>query len=440
LPVWTGAWVPRRLLPLWLVATIDDEGRLAYNTPVSTSPARGSLSENGGARRLKVLALIRGSPPRGRHMPRHGGVLIVASAGLLLQAATSPRPCAASSTRQPEYWTADPFEAGPLHASETAAPRVSTFIRRGRLQPAQVRLKADPTYDGADPTHDGGRPRVRGKVDLLACELGGRPEATQTVGTVSGTIYGTVTDGTGAVLQDVSVVISSDVLIGDIGTRTDLTNAVGTYRLAALLPGDHTLVFARQGFRTVERHGIHVGIGFTARIDVKLEIATVREQVTVERQSPVIDADSTAITTSFDGGQLANLPSSRSRAENRRPLPGSAKLARVPPAPDGAPAGPRCRERSHRTEASCGLLSGRPRLPAGRVRAPITAFQWFSRSSSRKSTERKEFVRTGWARSRTMRPTRITHQGHQYVNNAWQGRLRGSTAAGAALEAHSGLA
>jgi hypothetical protein len=134
----------------------------------------------------------------------------------------------------------------------------------------------------------------------------------QTAGTTDGAIYGTVTDSTGAALLDVTVVISSEALIGDKGRREVVTNPEGAYRFGGLPPGDYTLVFTRDGFRSGGRTGVHVGIGFTARIDIELEIATVREQVTVKPPAPVIDGRSTAVTVPFDAHVLANLPSSRS--------------------------------------------------------------------------------------------------------------------------------
>ena len=134
----------------------------------------------------------------------------------------------------------------------------------------------------------------------------------QTVGTISGAIDGTVTDGTSAVLPGVTIMVSSNALIGNGGTRTAVTNEEGLYRFSGLAPGEYTLVFTLEGFRTVTRERIYVGVGLTATIDVELDIATLHDGVTVERTPPIIDRQSTAIATTFDARQLANLPSGRS--------------------------------------------------------------------------------------------------------------------------------
>jgi hypothetical protein len=126
---------------------------------------------------------------------------------------------------------------------------------------------------------------------------------------MTGAINGTVTDRTRALLPGVTIVISSAALMG---TRTTLTNGAGLYRFPALAPGEYTVAFTLAGFKAVRREGIHVGLGFTATVNVELPIATLQETVIVERNSPVIDRQSAAITAIFDATQLANLPSARS--------------------------------------------------------------------------------------------------------------------------------
>lgn len=133
--------------------------------------------------------------------------------------------------------------------------------------------------------------------------------ADQTGGSAGGLIIGTVSDATGAVLPGVTITISSDALMGP---QTKLTNAEGRYRIAALPPGEYTLSFALDGFRTLAHEGIRVGLEFTATIDVGLDLATLPERVTVRGTGGPLDRHSTGITGTFDSRQLANLPSSRS--------------------------------------------------------------------------------------------------------------------------------
>jgi hypothetical protein len=131
----------------------------------------------------------------------------------------------------------------------------------------------------------------------------------QTVGALTGTIDGTVTDSTGAVLRDVHITLSSAALMS---TRATVTDAEGLYRFAALAPGEYTLVFTYDGFKAVRREGVYVALGFTATVNAELPVATLQENVIVQRHSPVIDQQSTVIATTFDAHRLANLPSARS--------------------------------------------------------------------------------------------------------------------------------
>ena len=145
---------------------------------------------------------------------------------------------------------------------------------------------------------------------ILSCVLlGASAHAGQLAGDTTGAIRGTVADRTGAALPGVTIVISSGALMQ---TRTAVTDTEGTYRFAALPPGDYTLVFTRLDFAAATREGVHVSVGSTTLVDIDLAVAAISEGVLVERGSPVIDTQSTAITAHFDARQLANLPGSRS--------------------------------------------------------------------------------------------------------------------------------
>ena len=132
--------------------------------------------------------------------------------------------------------------------------------------------------------------------------------AGQTVGTATGSIVGTVTDATGARLPRVTVAVTSDAIMVP---RTTLTTDDGTYRIAALPPGEYRLSFSARGFSTLA-HDVRLSLGFVATVDVTLNVATQREQVTVTRRNNVLDRQSTAIAETFDSRQLADLPTSRS--------------------------------------------------------------------------------------------------------------------------------
>ena len=130
----------------------------------------------------------------------------------------------------------------------------------------------------------------------------------QTITATSGAVNGIVSDSSKAVVPGVTVSLSGASLLA---IQTTLTDQAGTYRFSAVPPGDHTLTFEIAGFSKVVREAVHVGIGFTATVNVELIPGGVTDLVTVSGASPVVDITSTAVTTHFDAEKLASLPGSR---------------------------------------------------------------------------------------------------------------------------------
>jgi hypothetical protein len=130
----------------------------------------------------------------------------------------------------------------------------------------------------------------------------------QAVTSGTGAINGRVTDDSDAVMPGVTVTLTSP---SQMGVRTAVTDADGTYRFNAVTPGDYVIVFELAGFSTVRNEGIRVSLGFTASVNAQLKVASLQESVTVTGQSPVVDTSATAIGTIFDAKQLSALPTSR---------------------------------------------------------------------------------------------------------------------------------
>jgi len=113
---------------------------------------------------------------------------------------------------------------------------------------------------------------------LLASHLMVGAASAQTVSATMGAIDGRVTDNTTGVLPGVTVTISGPAMMG---TRVATTNDQGAYRIAAVPPGDYTVVFELDGFAPLRRAGIRVDLGFTATVNVQMAIGAVAENVTV---------------------------------------------------------------------------------------------------------------------------------------------------------------
>jgi hypothetical protein len=124
----------------------------------------------------------------------------------------------------------------------------------------------------------------------------------------TGSINGAVSDNTGAVLPGVTVTATSPSLMG---VQTAVTNEQGQYRFPSLPIGTYTLNYELGGFSNVRREGIIVQIGFTATVNVQLQLATLQESVTVTGASPVVDVTSTTSTFNVSQEMLQTLPNAR---------------------------------------------------------------------------------------------------------------------------------
>ena len=103
--------------------------------------------------------------------------------------------------------------------------------------------------------------------------------------TATGSILGTVTDGTGAAVPNVAITIKS---LATGTTRSMTTSETGTYSAVALVPGDYQLIYTASGFVNGERT-ITVTVGGTANGNFTLAVGSTstRVEVTGEALQPV---------------------------------------------------------------------------------------------------------------------------------------------------------
>ena len=124
----------------------------------------------------------------------------------------------------------------------------------------------------------------------------------------TGSINGKVEDSSAAVLPGVTVTAASASLMG---VQTAVTDTGGNFRFPALPPGTYVVTFELPGFNTLKRENISIAMGFTATLNVQLQVASVQETVTVTGDSPVIDTSATRVQQNFKLEQLQEIPNSR---------------------------------------------------------------------------------------------------------------------------------
>jgi hypothetical protein len=122
--------------------------------------------------------------------------------------------------------------------------------------------------------------------------------------TVTGTIQGTVTDTSGAVLPGVTVVIRNT----DTGAqRTVVTNEAGLYNAPFVQLGRYVVTGSLAGFGTVEREGIQVALNATSVVDFRLD-PSVTETVTVRGDSTPINLTKSEVKSSLTSEQIMDKP------------------------------------------------------------------------------------------------------------------------------------
>jgi hypothetical protein len=125
----------------------------------------------------------------------------------------------------------------------------------------------------------------------------------QSAGT--GTITGTVTDNSGAVVSSAAVLITdNDTNV----THAVATNAAGTYVEPFLQPGHYEVVFSSSGFGKVDTKGLVLTVGQTLTVDAKLPVGSTSTEVTVTSEALTLDPEKTQVSQTLDTNLVANLP------------------------------------------------------------------------------------------------------------------------------------
>lgn len=122
---------------------------------------------------------------------------------------------------------------------------------------------------------------------------------------VYGSISGTVTDESGAVLPGVTVTLTS---LERKTVDTAVTNESGFYSKERLLPGAYEVKAELSGFKTAVVPSVLVQVDTQTPINMKLAVGQLTETVEVSGGSPLLKTDRADVATTFDQRQLTDLP------------------------------------------------------------------------------------------------------------------------------------
>jgi hypothetical protein len=136
----------------------------------------------------------------------------------------------------------------------------------------------------------------------------------------TGSITGTVTDTSNAILPGTTVTLTGERLIG--GAMTQVSDAAGAYRFDRLSPGTYVVKFELTGFRTMTRDDIRISAGFVATVNGKLEVGSMSESITVTGESPTVDTKSNVQQTVMNQEILEGVPTGRDPWSLAKLIPG----------------------------------------------------------------------------------------------------------------------
>jgi Carboxypeptidase regulatory-like domain/TonB dependent receptor len=122
---------------------------------------------------------------------------------------------------------------------------------------------------------------------------------------ITSSITGFVTDSSGAAVPHARITIRQ----AETGfARTVTTNALGQYTFSGIPAGTYTITAEKPGFMTTQKTGQRVAQQLTARIDFVIQVGSVRQTVTVNSSTPLLDTETSADAVTLSTRQLTELP------------------------------------------------------------------------------------------------------------------------------------
>jgi Carboxypeptidase regulatory-like domain/TonB dependent receptor len=120
-----------------------------------------------------------------------------------------------------------------------------------------------------------------------------------------GTITGTISDPTGAVIASATVEARN---VATDARYPAASSTTGNYTIAQLPAGDYELTVSSPGFKKFIRSGLKVEVAGTDRIDAKLEVGGASESVTVTEAAPLLKTEGGEVSQNVATDTLDDLP------------------------------------------------------------------------------------------------------------------------------------
>lgn len=120
-----------------------------------------------------------------------------------------------------------------------------------------------------------------------------------------GSIVGTVTDKSGAVVPGAAVTVTN---VGTTEARTVKSDALGNFTVVNLFPEVYKVEAQMTGYKKFDLAGVEVQVGATVRADVALQLGAVTEIIQVTSRAPLLQSDSSSLSTQIEGPTVQEMP------------------------------------------------------------------------------------------------------------------------------------
>jgi hypothetical protein len=118
-------------------------------------------------------------------------------------------------------------------------------------------------------------------------------------------IIGTVKDSSGAVVQGAQITMTN---VADGVQATSVTNAKGFFVIVNLPIGQYQMSCWKDGFKKYERPDIRLTISQVAEIDPVLAVGPESASITVNKDAPLLQTQSSSLSTTLGNAAITELP------------------------------------------------------------------------------------------------------------------------------------
>lgn len=120
-----------------------------------------------------------------------------------------------------------------------------------------------------------------------------------------GSLVGTVTDQSGAVVPNAQV---KAVNPATGGIRETTTDEAGRFTMGNVVPGTYEVRISSPGFHQFNKTGVEATVNTVSRVDVQLEVGAETQAVTVASSATALQTDKSDVHTDFNPHEMSNLP------------------------------------------------------------------------------------------------------------------------------------